>query len=456
MATDIAVLQTTQIAESALEKLNSDELPDRFMRDYSAKAVTSDVLELTVHAKSEQDAIARAQALLDVFIADRVRRAKGAADAQTEAVLNSRADVQRRLDELGPPTTTGPDQQARNEQRDLLTRQVQALEQQLVAASAGASQVAAGTQVVDPPHAVPRSLLSTSLLNLAIGLLVGLGVGLAISAVLTVVRDRPVLRRDIAAHLGASVIAQLADRRPLLRRRRSKERVDVERKRLAATISRVLRDSTAGVSILELGCARLVAALAIDIAAELSSTWQVLLVDDLPGREVSHLVETSDQEIEVLDAADYPPAQPTPLSNHRLCLGVGSVRPGAAWTDLKRLGGETVLIVRAGHADAYWLHTVARQLADCGIPVIGVVLVHPDPRDRSDGTLWDGLHTALRGRVSSTISGAGEVVPSHPEGANGSDGAHANGATDLGGTNGRQADPPSVISAEPADNREGL
>jgi hypothetical protein len=27
-----------------------------------------------------------------------------------------------------------------------------------------------------------------------------------------------------------------------------------------------------------------------------------------------------------------------------------------------------------------------------------VVLIDPDPRDRTDGTLWDGLHTALRGR----------------------------------------------------------
>jgi hypothetical protein len=26
------------------------------------------------------------------------------------------------------------------------------------------------------------------------------------------------------------------------------------------------------------------------------------------------------------------------------------------------------------------------------------VLIDPDPRDRTDGTLWDGLHTALRGR----------------------------------------------------------
>lgn len=79
-------------------------------------------------------------------------------------------------------------------------------------------------------------------------------------------------------------------------------------------------------------------------------------------------------------------------------IGVGSVAPGTAWTDLQYLGTQTVLVVRAGHGNAAWLHTVARQLADQRIPVIGVVLIDPDPRDRTDGTLWDGLHTALRGR----------------------------------------------------------
>lgn len=78
-------------------------------------------------------------------------------------------------------------------------------------------------------------------------------------------------------------------------------------------------------------------------------------------------------------------------------FGVGSVGPGTAWTDLQYLGTRTVLVVRAGHGSAAWLHTVARQLADQRIPVIGVVLIDPDPRDRTDGTLWDGLHIALRG-----------------------------------------------------------
>ena len=85
------------------------------------------------------------------------------------------------------------------------------------------------------------------------------------------------------------------------------------------------------------------------------------------------------------------------LSPEERRIGVGSVAPGTAWTDLRYLGTQTVLVVRAGHGSAAWLHTVARQLADQRIPVIGVVLIDPDPRDRTDGTLWDGLHIALRG-----------------------------------------------------------
>jgi hypothetical protein len=69
-----------------------------------------------------------------------------------------------------------------------------------------------------------------------------------------------------------------------------------------------------------------------------------------------------------------------------------------------------VLVVRAGHINTAWLHTVARQLADLKVPIIGVVLVDSDPRDKSDGTLWNGLHTALRGRAARNPRPQTEVV----------------------------------------------
>jgi hypothetical protein len=118
----------------------------------------------------------------------------------------------------------------------------------------------------------------------------------------------------------------------------------------------------------------------------------VAVIDGLPGPQLANRRPK--------------PGDPTVVSGERAAtvppgerrIGVGSVAPGTAWTDLRYLGTRTVLVVRAGHGSAAWLHTVARQLADQRIPVIGVVLIDPDPRDRTDGTLWDGPHTALRGR----------------------------------------------------------
>jgi Mrp family chromosome partitioning ATPase len=146
------------------------------------------------------------------------------------------------------------------------------------------------------------------------------------------------------------------------------------------------------VSLLELGCARGTTAIALDLARALAVDGPVVVVDGLPGPQL----------------AKRRPKQgdPTVVSGERAAalphqdrrVGVGSVAPGTAWTDLQYLGTRTVLVVRAGHGSSAWLHTVARQLADQRIAVIGVVLIDPDPRDRTDGTLWDGLNTALRGQ----------------------------------------------------------
>jgi hypothetical protein len=133
--------------------------------------------------------------------------------------------------------------------------------------------------------------------------------------------------------------------------------------------------------------------IALDLARALAADGPVVVVDGLPGPQLARRRPK--------------PGDPTVVTGERASsgshqerlLGVGSVAPGTAWTDLRYLGARTVLVVRAGHGSAAWLHTVARQLADQRIAVIGVVLIDPDPRDRTDGTLWDGLHTALRGQT---------------------------------------------------------
>ncbi|MDX2530895.1 Wzz/FepE/Etk N-terminal domain-containing protein [Streptomyces europaeiscabiei] len=396
--TDVALLHTTRIADEALRSLKSPEKPEDFMQDYEGIGLTNNLLQIDVTADSDAEAVARAEALADAFVADHVKRIQEAANAEAKALLDQRdriqddlAQVNKAIGEASPDS--GPKASADMEslfaRRAELTSRISDFDQRAAEARIGTPQLVAGTQIVDAPRAVRHSLPRTAATNGAIGLVLGLALGLAVAAVGTVVADRPVLRRDIAANLGASVIAELPRRSATLWRRR---RIRAARERLTASLARTVRGSADPVSLLELGCARNASVIALDLAAALAADGPVVIIDGLPGPQL---------------AGRRPrPGGPTVVSGERAAsvsqgerpLGVGSVAPGTVWTDLPHLGTQTVLVVRAGHAGAAWLHTVARQLADQRIPVIGVVLIDPDPRDRTDGTLWDGLHTALRGQ----------------------------------------------------------
>jgi capsular polysaccharide biosynthesis protein len=429
MQTDVAVLHTTKIAADSLKRIGAKESPEAFLKTYEGTGLTSNMMQIEVTGASEKDAVRRAKALADSFIADHVSRSQQAADADAKALIDQRnrtqaeltkvnnaiSDAQRKADQ-GNQDNNGdgvPDGDATGgisttqteslyARRAELTAKISDLTNRAETAGIGAPRVKAGTQIVDAPRAVPHSLLMTGATNAGIGFGLMLAVGIAIAAITGVVRDKPVLRKDIAANLGASVIAQLSvPRRGLARLWRTK-RATRDRRRVAGTLVRLVRDGSGPVSVLELGSPRIAAALALDVATELATDRDVVIVedpagrvvsDDLPGRDLAELTGRADRPIRIIGADDTAPSLPGETR-----VGVGSVTPGTAWTDLTHLGGETLLVVRTGFANTAWLHTVARQLADNGIPIVGVVLVDPDPRDKSDGTLWDGLHTALRGR----------------------------------------------------------
>ncbi|HET6858087.1 MAG TPA: Wzz/FepE/Etk N-terminal domain-containing protein, partial [Streptomyces sp.] len=397
--TDVALLGTTRIAGKALESLNSLENPEVFMQDYRGTGLTNNLMQIDVTGDSDAQAVARAKALADAFVADHVRRMRETAKAEAEALLDQRdrmrdelAQVNKAIGDRSPESD--PKASASIEslfaRRAELNSRIADFDQRAADARTGTPKLVVGTQIVDAPRAARHSLPKAAVTNAAIGLVLGLVLGLALAAVGTVVADRPVLRREIAANLGASVIAELrrVPRRP--GGRWQTRRTRAARTRLTTTLARTVRSSAEPVSLLELGCARSTSMIALDLAEELVAEGPVVIIDGLPGPELANRRE---------------PGGPTVVSGERAAtvphqmrrLGVGSVAPGTAWTDLQYLGGRTVLVVRAGHGSAAWLHTVARQLAEQRIAVIGVVLIDPDPRDRTDGTLWDGLHTALRG-----------------------------------------------------------
>ncbi|MEV1083752.1 Wzz/FepE/Etk N-terminal domain-containing protein [Streptomyces sp. NPDC050211] len=403
--TDVELLRTTRVAGKALESLNSPERPADFMRDYRGTGLTNNLLQINVTGDSDAQAVARAKALADAFIADHLTRIREAANAEAEALLDRRDRLRDELAKVNeaignrPPEgdpSASADLESLFDRRAKLNSQIDEYDQRAEEARIGTPQLIARTQIVDGPRTVRHSLPKAVVTNAAIGLVVGLALGLALAAVRTVVADRPVLRRDIAANLGASVIAELPRRSGRLWQRR---RTRVTRERLTAHLARTVRGSAEAepVSLLELGCARSTSVIALNLARALAAEGPAVIIDGLPGPQLAKRRQK--------------PGDPTVVSGERaaavphqeLRIGVGSVAPGTAWTDLRYLGTRTVLVVRAGHGSAAWLHTVARQLADQRIPVIGVVLIDPDPRDRTDGTLWDGLHAALRGRSETPV-----------------------------------------------------
>ncbi|MFE9095775.1 Wzz/FepE/Etk N-terminal domain-containing protein [Streptomyces sp. NPDC007264] len=396
--TDAAVLQTTRIAEKALKSLHSPEKPEDFMRDYSGIGLTNNVLRITVTGDSDADAEARAKALADAFVADHVKRIQDAANAEAEALLDQRDRMQGELAKVNKSIGEGSSQSGPKASADLeslfarraeLTSRITDFGQRAAEARIGTPHLVAGTQVVDAPRAVRHSLPRTAATDAAVGLVLGLVLGLATAAVGSVVADRPVLRREIASNLGASVIAELPGRKGRLWRRR---RIRAAHERLTASLARTARGSAEPVSLLELGCARSTSVIALDLARALAADGPVVVVDALPGPQLAgRRTKRGDPAVVSGERAAAVPHQ-------MRRLGVGSVAPGTAWTDLPHLGTRTVLVVRAGHGGTAWLHTVARQLADQRIAVIGVVLIDPDPRDRTDGTLWDGPNAAPRDR----------------------------------------------------------
>ncbi|MFJ5807572.1 Wzz/FepE/Etk N-terminal domain-containing protein [Streptomyces sp. NPDC093093] len=416
--TDVGLLHTTRIAGKALQALGSPEKPEDFMRDYGGVGLSNNLLQITVTGAGDAEATARAKALADAFVADHVRRIREAADAEAKTLLDQRdrmqdelAQVNKAIGDSSPQS--GPKASANMEslftRRAELGSRITDFGRRAAEARIGAPRLIAGTQIVDDARAVRHSLPRAAVTNAGVGLVLGLVLGLAVAAVGAVVADRPVLRREIAANLGASVVAEL--RRT---HRRSAgpwqgRRSRAARTRLTTTLARTLRGSAEPVSLLDLGCARTTSVIALDLAAALAEEGPVVIVDGLPGRRLAHhQPKPGDPAVVDGESAANP-------SRQERRLGVGSVAPGAAWTDLQYLGTRTVLVVRAGHGSAAWLHTVARQLADLGIAVIGVVVIDPDPRDRTDGTLWDGAHTALRGHNEPTARRNGTDRP-RPEG----------------------------------------
>jgi len=415
--TDIALFETTQVAAAAMQELGLDGSAAGFVGTYGGEGLTPNVLQITANGPTYAEAERRAQVLAETFVTSHVRRVEQTAEARSKALLDRQAELLAVSQEVSdtiaatiaagaaaPPGSAEASEiasqlDAQYNRRAGLADQILSLQTQAEAAALGAVDVAAGTRIVDDARPIGASLLGSAIKYGPAGLVLGLGAGLALAAVLSVIRDRPIRRRDIAAHLGISVIAQVPAVRSGPAGWWRSGRRNQARQRAAVTIAGVVGDAPRSASLLEVGCPRTVAALALDVAEEIASARDVVLVDGLRGAHAARLAARSGSTVPVVPRGDAPQPDMS-AADPRLTLGVASLAPGEPWLDLAHLGAETLLGIRAGSATTARLHHIARLLADVGVTPMGVVLVEPNPADHSDGALWDAAHLVRHFRDS--------------------------------------------------------
>ncbi len=80
------------------------------MKNYGAVGLTNNLLQITVTADSDAEAVARAKALADAFVADHVRRIKDAADSEAKALLDQRDRMQGELAQVNKAIGDGSSQ----------------------------------------------------------------------------------------------------------------------------------------------------------------------------------------------------------------------------------------------------------------------------------------------------------------------------------------------------------
>lgn len=273
---------------------------------------------------SDAQAVARAKALADAFVADHVRRMRQTADAEAQALLDQRDRMRGELAQVNKSIgdASENDPQASASVESLFARRAE-LNSRIADFDERAAEARTGTPKVVGKHADRGRRAGGAALPAEgrrhrrrdrarprprPGARGGGGRRGGGGPAGTAPRDR-----GAPGRLGPRGAAP-HPRRPGGRWQRHRTRA--ARTRLTTTLTRTVRGTRAPVSLLELGCARTTGVLALDLATALETEGPVVVVDGLPGPELTGLrrkrggptVVTADDPAVGVDDAGRAPA----------------------------------------------------------------------------------------------------------------------------------------------------
>ena len=441
-----AMAESRTVAEMAMRKLGMHQSVSSFVAATIVTVLTERVLQITVSARTSDEAVSRANAIAAAFLQFRANQIETAQqlllrslhdqlirDQNTVSAINSQ--ISRLSVPSAPPNQAG---KLKGLQTELgQARNQVATDQQIIQATtdnAGTMSAITSSAVLDPAVPLVRSKHKYLLIYGGIGLVAGLAVGMALVVIQAIMSDRLRRRDDVSNALGAPVklsvgAVRLSRWRPGRRGLAAAGSAEVKRitSYLSAAEPRTIR-SAAALVVVPVDEPSVAALCAVSLAVSRAREGRKVVVADLargapvatllhakaPGvRPVSvrgaqlilavpdrdNLTPTGPVGQAPADAqyAEFTAAVRNACASADLLLTVATLDPSVGAEHVATWANSAVAVVTVGQSSWARIHAAGEMMRLAGLPLTSAVLVGADRADESLGVAEQS--GSLSGRV---------------------------------------------------------
>jgi capsular polysaccharide biosynthesis protein len=430
VANEQSMAASQPVAARVVRELKLPQSVASFQAAYSVTTATANVLTISVGAPSSTAAVQRAAAVATTYLQYRAQYARSQEQQQYAQLQQQYNAAQQRLQvlnaQLSQLSQSTPAQKAEyNHLQSQISEQGQILQfvdGTELTTKANTNALVAGSFVLDPATALPRSHIKGPALYFVGGLFGGMVVGMAGVLIAALLSRRLRRREDVAIALGAPVrlsVGPLRPRRwrPTLPWRAAKRKRDM--KRVVVYLRGAVPGSSRGpasLAVVAVDDAQVVAQTFASLAASCAAEGKQVVVADLSdGAFLARLLRVSDPGIRnaswnganlilvlpqpedvapvgpvpggassaVLAQAD--PALVTACSSADLLLTFATLDPAFGGDHLGTWATNVVIVVTAGESSVEKVYSVGEMIRRSGTRLDSVVLIGADKTDESLG-----------------------------------------------------------------------
>ena len=427
---EASMADSQAVAARVVQELKLPQSVPSFQAAYSVTTATANVLTISVGAPSSTAAVQRAAAVATAFLQYRAQYWRSQEQQQFAQLQQQYNAAQQRLQvlnaQLSQLSQSAPAQKAEyNHLQSQISEQGQILQfvdGTELTTKANTNALVAGSFVLDPATALPRSHIKGPALYFVGGLFGGIVVGMAGVLIAALLSRRLRRREDVAIALGAPVrlsVGPLRPRRwrPTLPWRAAKRKRDM--KRVVVYLRGAVPGSSRGpasLAVVAVDDAQVVAQTFASLAASCAAEGKQVVVADLSdGAFLARLLRVGDPGIRnaswnganlilvlpqpedvapvgpvpggassaVLAQAD--PALVTACSSADLLLTFATLDPAFGGDHLGTWATNVVVVVTAGESSVEKVYSVGEMIRRSGTRLDSVVLIGADKTDESLG-----------------------------------------------------------------------